>query len=109
MNERAPTRRASPIACTLNASDLPARLAEWEAFGRSSVLARAAGTVSARFRLRPGDEALVAAATLAEHEQACCSFFEFSIALEEGERWLCVGVPEGAEATLAGFVELLSR
>lgn len=108
MSEIAPARRVVPIACTLTANDVPARLAEWKAFARESILSCDIEPLSARLRLTPGDGALLAAVSLAQREKACCAFFEFSIALDDGDRWLCVSVPEGAGETLAGFAELLA-
>ncbi len=106
MSAPAAPRRIVPIACTLSPSDVPDRLAEWKAFARDFIVARDIGTLSIRLLLAPGDEVLVAAASLAQREKACCAFFEFSLALDADDRWLCISVPEGAEATLAGFVEL---
>ena len=58
--------------------------------------------------MAPGDEVLLAAASLGQREKECCAFFDFTIALEADARWLCVAVPEGAEATLASFVDALA-
>jgi hypothetical protein len=107
MSEGTDGRRTIPVACTLTASDLPDRIDEWRSFARQWVLARETDPTSARFLLAPGDEALVAAASLAQREKECCAFFEFSISIEAQDRWLSVSVPSGAEATLTGFADML--
>jgi hypothetical protein len=96
-----------PIACTLSADDLPARLAEWQDFHRSSVRAIERTPSSARLLLAPSDEVLVAAASLSQLEVKCCAFFEFAIVLHAEERWLHVTVPAGAEDTLSSFLDIL--
>jgi hypothetical protein len=96
-----------PIACTLGPDDLPARLAEWQAFGAASVRSIERAASSARIRLDPSDGALLAAASLAQRETECCAFFEFAVLLEARDRWLTVRVPAGAEDTLSGFLDLL--
>jgi hypothetical protein len=107
MSEGTDQRRIVPIACTLNASDVPARLDEWRAFARQWVLEGETRTAAARFRLAPGDEALAAAASLAQREKECCAFFDFAISIDAHDRWLSVTVPSGAEQTLADFAAML--
>jgi hypothetical protein len=107
MNEGHDERRIVPIACTLNAGEMPARLEEWKAFVRQSVVASETSPTSARFLLTSTDEALVAAASLAQREKECCAFFDFAILIEAQQRWLNVTVPSGAEETLASFAATL--
>ena len=107
MSEGTEQRRTVPIACTLNASDLPARIDEWRSFVRRWVVESETDPTSVRFRLAPDDEALVAAASLAQREKECCAFFEFAISIQAHDRWLNVTVPSGAEATLSAFADLL--
>jgi hypothetical protein len=107
MSEGTDERRVVPIVCTLNASDVPARIDEWRSFVSQWVLESEKGQTSARFRLAPGDEALTIAASLAQREKECCAFFEFAISIGAQDRWLSVSVPSGAEATLSGFADML--
>jgi hypothetical protein len=100
-------RKIVPIACTLEAGDLPARVAAWKAFARDWVLETERGPALARFLLAPSDQALVAAASLAQREKACCAFFDFAIALDSDASWLCVTAPDHAEEALAVFAEML--
>ena len=96
-----------PIACTLQAGDLPDRLTEWQAFFASSVISSEAAATSVRLLLDPSDATLLIAASLAQREKRCCAFFDFALLLEAEERWLSVAVPTGAEETLATFLEML--
>jgi hypothetical protein len=100
-----------PIACTLGASEVPDRLAEWQAFFREHVEASdgigSRPQLRLRLRLRGSDAALLAAASLSGREKECCSFFDFSIELGARDRWLVVDVPPGAEDVLASFAETL--
>ena len=96
-----------PIACTLTVDDAQDRVEEWRTFFAAhtdGVDVRS--PTEAAMRLRPGDDALVAAADLAGREKACCPFFTFSIGLTEDARWLQVAVPEGAAPALSGLVGL---
>ncbi|HVA05804.1 MAG TPA: hypothetical protein VNG12_03585 [Acidimicrobiales bacterium] len=97
-----------PIACTLGASELPDRLAEWQAFFGDHVEgSEPVSEQRLRLRLRDSDAALLAAASLSRREKACCAFFEFSVELGVHERWLVVSVPPGAEETLSSFAAML--
>ena len=96
-----------PIACTLTADDAQDRVGQWRTFFTTHT-DRLEAQVPGRaaVRLNPGDAALLAAADLAAREQACCSFFEFSIGIKPDGRWLQVHVPENAASTLANFISL---
>lgn len=90
-------RRRIPIACTLEPSDLPARLQQWrdvvaESTGRDEV----EGGVRLRFDRSPGLAARLA--DLAEAEHGCCGFFDFAIALGPDGTSLTVTAPPEARA-----------
>jgi hypothetical protein len=53
------------------------------------------------------DEAMLAAASLSQLEKECCAFFEFSIEIGAGSRWLVVRVPEAAQDALSSFMTML--
>ncbi|HEX3425731.1 MAG TPA: hypothetical protein VHT30_06345 [Acidimicrobiales bacterium] len=92
-----------PIACSLDAGDAQARVAEWRQAIATDVELIESSNNRVRLQLRPGDEALLRIVDLAEREQKCCAFFGFRVQLEHGQRWLEVVAPdEGAEA-LAGL------
>jgi hypothetical protein len=88
-----------PIACTLGASELRARLVEIGALGREALVS--AGTTRAgavlRFRPAPGIRARVDAIVAAE--SGCCPFLDFTVDHGERETVVRISAPEdGAPA-----------
>jgi hypothetical protein len=85
----------TPIACSLSAGELPARLAEIQAIGADALLA-VDGPGALRFRndepTRGRLEAIVAA------ESECCGFLAFELKAVGDELKLRITGPEGAEA-----------
>ncbi len=95
-----------PIACSLTATELPARLAEMAALGRDALLdagvqgtrahLRFAADVGVRHRV----EAIVAA------ESRCCGFLTMDVAADEPEGVVVtIEAPQGAEGALAALVD----
>src|SRR4051794_33505637 len=76
-----------PIACTLDRSAFEGRLNEFGSLFRDALVnrERTADGIRFRFANRDGMEARVR--DLAARELDCCSFFEFTIALHDGEGW----------------------
>jgi DNA-binding transcriptional MerR regulator len=76
-----------PIACTLDATGLAARLAEFADVFRGALVGRDTTADGIRFRFAnaPGREETIR--DLAQREQTCCSFFRFDIALHGEEVW----------------------
>jgi hypothetical protein len=74
-----------PIACSLGAAELPARLAEMRAVGRLALRAVEAGDSRAvlRFGAAPGVRARLDAIVAAEAR--CCSFLTMTLAAEAGD------------------------
>ena len=96
----------SPIACSLNASDLRARLDEIGALGRDALLStdtdgtmrfRANGTTRERL------EAIIAA------EASCCSFLRFKLTDEGGTLTLTITAPAGAEPVAHDLTAAFAR
>lgn len=92
----------TPIACSLSAEELPARLAQMRAIGKDALLAvTPQGTL--RFRAdettRERLDAIIAA------ESQCCSFLRFELAEDGGELLLSVTAPEGAEPLARDLVD----
>ncbi|HUR50434.1 MAG TPA: hypothetical protein VMY88_13030 [Acidimicrobiales bacterium] len=70
-----------PVACTLGAEDVPARLAEWrEVLG--SVTRREPIAEGLRLVLA-ADAPLARLAALAVAEQQCCEFFRFALTVDD--------------------------
>lgn len=95
-----------PIACTLTAEAAAAQRAEWETFLTTSVQRVETERNRATLTLFGGSDLLLTATDLAEREQACCSFFVFSIELDGTVTRLHIKVPTEAEPILT---DLLAR
>lgn len=84
----------TPIACSLTAEELPARLAEIQAIGADALLG-VDGAGALRFRddepTRRRLETIVAA------ESECCGFLAFELKAVGNELELVIIAPEGAE------------
>lgn len=74
------TAAATPIVCTLDAAEIPDRLAAWQDLMASSTRDDIADGV--RLALSPA-VALADVARLVEAERACCSFFSFTLTADE--------------------------
>lgn len=99
---------ATPIACSLAASDLRRRLSEIAAIGAESLLERRdeGDRRLLRFRADAGTRRRLEAVVAAEGE--CCSFLELSLKEQGRELVLSIGAPEdgrgAADALAAAFV-----
>jgi anti-sigma-K factor RskA len=97
-----------PIACSLDAGALTERLEEWRSLVARSVVSVRTEPTAVHLELEQSDEALVAAAAVAQREKQCCPFFGVSIDIGADLRTLSLSVPVGAEAAMATFVALLT-
>lgn len=94
-----------PIACSLDAADLSARLAQIADLGRDALLGARRDGAHARLRfaagpgIRPRVEAIVAA------ESRCCPFLAMRVDEPPGEVVLTIDAPEDAELVLAELVD----
>ena len=83
-----------PIACSLSAAELPARLAEMSAIGRDALLAVSPDGV---LRFRADQETRERLESIIAAESQCCSFLRFHLAEQRGELVLSIDAQEGAE------------
>lgn len=84
----------TPIACSLNAEELPRRLAEIRAIGADALVGvDGAGTL--RFRNDEATRSRLEAIVTAESE--CCAFLAFDLRATDDELELRITAPEGAE------------
>jgi hypothetical protein len=94
-----------PIACSLNASELPARLAEMADLGRAALIDARTEPTRAQLRFAAGAgfrarvEAIVAA------ESRCCAFLTMRVSDEPDTVVLTIDAPEDAELVLAELVD----
>ena len=92
-----------PIACTLTADDMTARMALIDALAADGLVDRTTTAAGLRVRLldRPDIEqrtrALIAA------ESACCPFLDFEFGRENGYLVLDISGPEDAGPVIDGF------
>jgi hypothetical protein len=109
MSELAPSNPArrdppttTPIACSLAAPEVPARLARWQRLG-AHVVARTDTGDGIRVRF---DDTVSAAevAGLAAEEHECCAFFTFTIHIATAGTTLEVGAPADARALVGLLV-----
>jgi hypothetical protein len=89
-----PTDAPPPVACTLDAQQMPDRMADWQAV-LARVAAREALAGGVRLTL-DADVSLEEVARLAVAEQDCCRFFSFVITVDERGKALEVRAPEEA-------------
>ncbi len=94
-----------PIACSLSATDLSARLEEMADVGRASLLDATTTHARAKLRFAAGAgvrervEAVVAA------ESRCCPFLSMRVSDEPDVVVLTIEAPDGAEPVLAELVD----
>lgn len=89
----------TPIACTLGAEDVPARVAEWKE-ALDSVALRQPIPGGLRLALAP-DAPVGRIAELAVAEQQCCAFFRFALKVDGSGVALEVTSPGDGEAVVA--------
>jgi hypothetical protein len=93
-----------PVACSLSATELPARLAEIADLGHTALLnARTeGGQAILRFEAAPGVRERVEKIVAAESE--CCAFLTMRVSDAPDEIVLSITAPEGAEPVLDDLV-----
>jgi hypothetical protein len=89
---------ATPIACSLGADDLPARVAQWRAVLRSVVdRSPIRGGLRLTFTTRGPMAELV---RLIDAEHDCCAFFSFAVTVDDRGVGLEVTAPDDGLAVL---------
>ena len=98
---------AIPIACSLEAGEIGARVDEW----RRQLAANATGMDRphpGRLDIRLGDDrdGLAGLMKLARLEKGCCPFFGFTFEVGASATTLVIEAPADAAALLDGFADL---
>jgi DNA-binding transcriptional MerR regulator len=94
--------RPAPIACTLGADQVGGRVAEWNAvLARALDRTRIPGGVALSFAPDPGTTSELARLAAAEH--ACCTFFDFTLAVTGAGVRLEVRAPSEAQDLLVAL------
>ena len=93
-----------PIACSLGAAELPARLAEMRAVGRAALVGveRSATRAVLRFRPDPRTRGRLAAIVAAEAE--CCAFLDMTLREGRDDVALTIDAPPDAAPILGDLV-----
>ena len=92
---RLPVSDARPIACSLEAADVPDRVDAWRAL-LTEAIDRSAIDGGVRVRFPAGQELAARVAALAVAEQTCCSFFDFRLRIGSDALELEVRAPADA-------------
>lgn len=95
-----------PVACSLDADELPERLAAMAALGRAGLIAAERDGARAVLRFQPAARVELAAIVAAEAE--CCAFLSMRIHDEHETVVLTVEGPTGAEPLLQDMVNAFS-
>ncbi len=93
-----------PIACSLAAAELPARLAEMTALGREALLDVRAGERSARLRFAGSAAVRARVNAIVAAEAQCCAFLAMAVVEQADAVTLSIDAPAGAEAVLRDLV-----
>ena len=98
----APPQEELAVACSLDAGAVLDRVSEWQALvARASRREPIRGGIALLFPASP--ELAAEAARLATAEQACCTFFTFTLQMTTGEVRLEVRAPEDAAEVVAAM------
>jgi len=93
---------AQPISCSLDAGEMAGRMDDWQSLlGLLIGRAPLSDGISLSFAPEPAVAAQVA--RLAVAEQACCSFFDFTVRVSEGELHLDVRGPQEAREIISAL------
>jgi hypothetical protein len=94
-----------PIACSLNATELPVRMAEMADLGRAALLDAQLDGAHAQLRFAAGAEVRERVDAVVAAERRCCAFLEMRVRDDPGAVVLSITAPDGAEAVLAELVD----
>jgi hypothetical protein len=96
-----------PIACSLNAAELPQRLAEMAHLGRAALLDARAEPRRAQLRFAAGAGIRDRVQAVVAAESRCCAFLTMRISDEPDAIVLTIDAPERAQGVLAELVGAL--
>ena len=96
---------ALPIACSLSATELPARLAQMAELGRDALVDVNLTARHATLRFAAGAGVRERVTRVAAAESACCAFLAMQVSDEPGVVVLDITAPEDAELVLHDLVD----
>ena len=91
----------TPIACSLNAAEMPQRLSEARALGADALVGLQVAERQAWLHFRGERERIE---TLVGAERQCCSFLEFELAGSPAATELVIKAPENGEPMMRSLV-----
>ncbi|HEX7298890.1 MAG TPA: hypothetical protein VF257_07765 [Solirubrobacteraceae bacterium] len=94
-----------PIACSLSASELPARLAEMADLGRNALIDARTEPTRAQLRFAAGAGVRARVEAIVAAESQCCAFLIMRVGDEPDTVVLTIDAPEDAELVLAELVD----
>ena len=92
-----------PIACTLTADGMTARLALIDALAADGLLDRTPTDTGLRVRLRDTPDIEQRTRELVAAESECCAFLDFDLGREDGDLVLDISGPEDARPVIDMF------
>jgi arsenate reductase len=102
-----PKRQRIPVACTLDQTDGEERIDKWRGVFKDMVTgAERPRDGQLRLSLADDPNRLSELIALAQAEKNCCSFFEFTLAIDADAITLIVDVPIGSESVLDDLAHL---
>jgi len=93
-----------PIACSLSAAELPARLAEMNDLGRSALLGVERTDTTAVLRFRPGGATGERLTAVVAAEARCCAFLDMTLRETDDALALTISAPPDAAPVLDELV-----
>jgi hypothetical protein len=94
-----------PIACSLSATELPARLAQIAQLGRDALVDVELSGTHATLRFAAGASVRERVESFVVAESACCAFLAMQVGDEPDTVVLDISAPEGAELVLRELVD----
>jgi hypothetical protein len=94
-----------PIACSLNASEFPARLAEMADLGRAALIDARTEPTRAQLRFTAGAGVRARVEAIVAAESQCCAFLTMRVSDEADTVVLTIDAPADAELVLAELVD----
>lgn len=95
------TTDRAPIACTLTADELPARLEQIRSLARDALRAKTAAGTRAVLTFEPAPGVRERLAAIVAAESACCAFLTMTLAGGPGAITLTIDAPADAVPVLA--------
>ncbi|MCZ4492621.1 MAG: hypothetical protein JWP53_1552 [Conexibacter sp.] len=96
---------ALPIACSLDATELPKRLAEMTNLGQAALIDAQNDATSAQLRFAAGTGVRDRIEFVVAAESRCCAFLDMTITDEPDTIVLTIEAPEDAGPVLAELVD----